>query len=65
MIPVAHDLTSRRTRGVDDALEFSLVGYDRPGIERQVIAILSRFHIGIEALETQLSAEAYSGVALI
>jgi glycine cleavage system regulatory protein len=50
---------------VGAALEFSLVGHDRPGVERQVIAVLSRLHVGIVALDTQLSAEPHSGAALI
>jgi len=47
-----------------DAFEFSLVGQDRPGIVRQVTAILSRLGVNIETFESWLSAEAHSGVPL-
>jgi glycine cleavage system regulatory protein len=63
--PGAYDLTAHETGVADAALQFSLVGHDRPGIERQVVAILSRLHIGIEALDTQLSAEPHSGAPLV
>jgi glycine cleavage system regulatory protein len=47
-----------------DALHFSLVGQDRPGIVRQVTAILSSLGVNIETFDTRLSAEAHSGVPL-
>jgi glycine cleavage system regulatory protein len=47
-----------------DVLHFSLVGQDRPGIVRQVTAILSRLGVNIETFETRLSAEPHSGVPL-
>jgi glycine cleavage system regulatory protein len=65
VLPVARDLTAGRTSVADAAIELSLVGHHRPGIERQVIAILGRLNIGIQALDTQLSAEPHSGAALI
>ena len=51
--------------GVDDgAFEFGLVGQDRPGIVRQVTAVLSGFDANIEAFRTWIVAEPYSGVPL-
>lgn len=47
-----------------DALQFSLVGQDRPGIVRQVTGILSGLDVNIETFETSIGAEAYSGVPL-
>jgi glycine cleavage system regulatory protein len=45
-------------------LHFSLVGQDRPGIVRQVTAILTSLEVNIETFETSLSVEAHSGVPL-
>ena len=47
-----------------EALDFSLVGQDRPGIVRQVTAILSELKVNIEAFDTQLRAEPHSGAPL-
>jgi glycine cleavage system regulatory protein len=47
-----------------DALQFSLVGQDRPGIVRQVTAILSGLEVNIETFETRLSAEPNTGAPL-
>jgi glycine cleavage system regulatory protein len=47
-----------------EALQFSLVGQDRPGIVRQVTAVLSGLDVNIEAFDTQISAEPYSGAPL-
>jgi glycine cleavage system regulatory protein len=47
-----------------DALQFSLVGGDRPGIVRQVTAVLSGLDVNIEAFDTRISAEPYSGAPL-
>jgi len=47
-----------------EALQFSLVGQDRPGIVDQVTAVLSHLGANIETFETEVSAEAYSGVPL-
>jgi glycine cleavage system regulatory protein len=47
-----------------DALEFRLVGQDRPGIVDQVTAALSRLGTNIETFRTWIDAEAYSGVPL-
>lgn len=46
------------------AVSFSLVGQDRPGIVRQVTAVLSKVGVNIETFETRISAEPYSGAAL-
>lgn len=46
------------------ALMFSLVGQDRPGIVRQVTAVLSGLDVNIETFETRLSAEPHSGAPL-
>ena len=47
-----------------EALRFSLVGQDRPGIVRQVTAVLSRLAVNIEAFDTQIVAEPHSGAPL-
>jgi glycine cleavage system regulatory protein len=47
-----------------DAIDFSLVGQDQPGIVHQVTAILSGLGVNIETFETKISAEAHSGAAL-
>jgi glycine cleavage system regulatory protein len=47
-----------------EALHFSLVGQDQPGIVRQVTAILAGLDVNIETFETRLSDEAYSGAPL-
>jgi glycine cleavage system regulatory protein len=44
-----------------EALRFSLVGQDRPGIVRQVTAVLSGLEVNIEAFDTKISPEPYSG----
>jgi glycine cleavage system regulatory protein len=49
---------------VGEALHFSLVGQDRPGIVRQVTAILSRLDVNIETFDTRIGAEPHSGVPL-
>ena len=47
-----------------ESFEFSLVGQDRPGIVRQVTAVLSELEANIETFETWTDAEPHSGVAL-
>ncbi|MBL8553294.1 MAG: ACT domain-containing protein [Phenylobacterium sp.] len=47
-----------------EALRFSLVGQDRPGIVRQVTAVLAGLGVNIEAFETRISPEPHSGGAL-
>lgn len=47
-----------------DAVVFSLVGQDRPGIVRQVTGALSSQDVNIETFETRLSAEPHSGAPL-
>jgi len=47
-----------------DAVRFSLVGQDQPGIVHRVTAVLSRLDVNIEALETRISAEPHSGAPL-
>lgn len=44
-----------------DALQFSLVGQDRPGIVRQVTAALSGLDVNIEAFDSRITAEPHSG----
>ena len=46
---------------IGEALHFSLVGQDRPGIVRQVTAILSGLDVNIEAFDTSITAEPHSG----
>lgn len=43
---------------------FSLVGQDRLGIVHQVTAVLSGLDVNIEAFDTHISAEPYSGAPL-
>ncbi|WP_426165258.1 glycine cleavage system protein R [Sandarakinorhabdus sp. DWP1-3-1] len=43
------------------AMAFSLVGQDRPGIVREVSAVLARLAVNIEDLETGTEDEAWSG----
>ena len=47
-----------------EGLHLSLVGQDRPGIVRQVTAVLSALDVNIEAFDTRLSAEPHSGAPL-
>jgi glycine cleavage system regulatory protein len=47
-----------------DAIHLGLVGQDRPGIVRQVTAVLSGLDVNIEDFDTQITAEPYSGAAL-
>jgi len=49
---------------VGEALDFGLVGQDRPGIVDQVTAVLSGLDANIETFRTWIDAEAYSGVPL-
>jgi glycine cleavage system regulatory protein len=66
----AHGLEVRITAAVEapgaagDAVHFSLVGQDQPGIVHQVTAILSGLNVNIEAFETRISAEPHSGAPL-
>jgi len=47
-----------------EALHFSLVGQDQPGIVDRVTAVLSRLGANIETFETEVRAEPYSGQPL-
>jgi glycine cleavage system regulatory protein len=47
-----------------EALDLSLVGQDRPGIVRQVTAVLSGLSVNIEAFDTRIGAEPHSGAPL-
>ncbi|HXQ09409.1 MAG TPA: ACT domain-containing protein [Caulobacteraceae bacterium] len=47
-----------------DALIFTLVGQDQPGIVRQVTAVLSSLDVNIETFETWINAEPHSGTPL-
>jgi glycine cleavage system regulatory protein len=47
-----------------EALMFGLVGQDRPGIVRQVTAVLSDLNVNIEAFDTRITAEPHSGAPL-
>jgi glycine cleavage system regulatory protein len=47
-----------------EALQFSLVGQDRPGIVNQVTAVLSGLDANIETFKTWIGAEPYSGIPL-
>lgn len=66
----AHGLDVRIAPAVEapgeagEALQFGLVGQDRPGIVSQVTAVLSGLGANIEAFETWISAEPHSGMPL-
>jgi glycine cleavage system regulatory protein len=66
----AHGLEVRIVPAVEgpaaagEALRFALVGQDQPGIVDQVTAVLSRLRANIEAFQTRIDAEAYSGMPL-
>lgn len=47
-----------------EALQFVLVGQDRPGIVNQVTAVMSGLGANIETFRTWISAEPHSGVPL-
>jgi glycine cleavage system regulatory protein len=47
-----------------EALHLGLVGQDRPGIVRQVTAVLSGLDVNIEAFDTKITAEPHSGAPL-
>ena len=47
-----------------EARHISLVGQDRPGIVRQVTAVLSGLEVNIETFDTRISAEPHSGAPL-
>lgn len=47
-----------------EALHLAVVGQDRPGIVRQVTAVLSGLEVNIEAFDTRVSPEPHSGGAL-
>ena len=52
---------ARHADAPGDALQLNLVGQDRPGIVRQVTAVLAGLNVNIETFETQLSTEPHSG----
>ena len=47
-----------------EALQFSLVGQDRPGIVHQVTEVLSGLAVNIETFDSRISAEPHSGAPL-
>lgn len=47
-----------------EARHLSLVGQDRPGIVRQVTAVLTGLDVNIEAFDTRITAEPHSGAPL-
>ena len=65
-----HGLEVRIAPAVDaptadgEALTFTLVGGDQPGIVNQVTAVLSGLGANIEAFRSWIDAEAYSGAPL-
>lgn len=50
--------------GGGEAVDLSLVGQDRPGIVRQVTAVLSGLDVNIETFKTRIDAEPHSGAPL-
>ena len=55
---------AEQTGAAGEALQFGLVGQDRPGIVNQVTAILTRLDANIETFESWISAEPHSGAPL-
>lgn len=51
-------------KAAGEALHLSLVGQDRPGIVRQVTAVLKGLEVNIETFGTRIAAEPYSGAPL-
>jgi glycine cleavage system regulatory protein len=51
-------------RAWGEAVRFSLVGQDQPGIVHQVTAVFSSLDVNIEAFDTRISAEPHSGAPL-
>ena len=49
------------TTAPGEALQFSLVGQDRPGIVRQVTAVLAGLGVNIETFETHTTPEPHAG----
>jgi glycine cleavage system regulatory protein len=49
------------TGAAGETLQFSLVGQDRPGIVRQVTAVLSGLDVNIETFESRVAQEPHSG----
>jgi glycine cleavage system regulatory protein len=52
------------TDGAGEVVQFTLVGQDRPGIVRKVTGVLSELNVNIEAFDSQISVEPYSGAPL-
>ena len=53
-----------RLGSAGEALQFGLVGQDRPGIVNLVATVLRDLDVNIEAFETWVGAEAHSGAPL-
>ena len=47
-----------------ETFNFGVVGQDRPGIVREVTAVLSGLHANIETFKSWIDAEPHSGTAL-
>jgi glycine cleavage system regulatory protein len=61
-VRVAPAVEARQAGG--EAIDFSLVGQDRPGIVHQVTAALSALAVNIETFDTRIGAEPHSGAPL-
>ena len=61
-VRIAPAIDSRGAEG--EVFEFGVVGQDRPGIVREVTAVLSALDANIERFKTWIAAEAYSGAPL-
>ena len=65
-----HGLAVRIVSAIDadgadgEALQFTLVGQDRPGIVNQVTAVLSDLHANIETFRTWIDEGSHSGIPL-
>src|SRR5690606_5724164 len=53
-----------RAAGARPRIELELVGQDRPGIVRDVSAVLARHGVNIEELETEVESASMSGELL-
>lgn len=63
-IVAAIDSAGSESASADETFDFGLVGQDRPGIVREVTAVLAGLDANIETFRSWIDAEAYSGVPL-
>ncbi len=63
-VRIAPAVEDRSGGGGGEAFDFGVVGQDRPGIVREVTAVLSGLDANIETFRSWIAAEPYSGVPL-